>query len=94
MSDIKPMERLPPRKTNVKCTLQVQGVYAFPDEWRTTDEANPGLFSYSVAFLDGRLGSGKVIPRELTEKEKKEIEEAEAAKKAKKAPKKDSKIEV
>jgi len=40
------------------------------------------------------LAGGKIIPRELTEKEKREIEEAEAAKKAKKQPKKDAKIEV
>lgn len=94
MAEQKPIDRLLPRKTNLKLNISVSGVYAIPDEWRLTDEANPNIFTYSVAFLDSKLLNGKIIPREMTEKEKKEIEEAEAAKKAKKAPKKDTKIEV
>ncbi|CAD8056778.1 unnamed protein product [Paramecium primaurelia] len=93
MNELKLLERLPARKTNIKMNFVINGVFSFPEEWRVTDEANPNLFQYSVAFLDQRLSGGKIIPRELTEKEKREIEEAEAAKKAKKQPKKDAKIE-
>jgi hypothetical protein len=30
----------------VNVTLDVHGVFAFPEEWKTTDEANPNLFTY------------------------------------------------
>lgn len=94
MTELKAMDRLPPKITNLKMTIQVHGVFAFPDEWRQTDEDNKNIFHYSVAFLESKLIGGRVLPREMTEKERKDIEEAENAKKAKKAPKKDSKIEV
>lgn len=84
MNEIKLVDRLPIRRTNIKMNIAVNGVFSFPDEWRTTDEANPNLFQYSIAFLDQRVQNGKIIQREMTEKEKREIEEAEAAKKAKK----------
>ncbi len=33
---------------NIHAKLKVHGIYAIPDEWKTTDEANPGLFTYAV----------------------------------------------
>lgn len=48
--------------------LKVAGVFAFPEEWRTTDEANPGMFTYIAKLLTGEVSGGKVCPRELTEK--------------------------
>ncbi|KAM3132785.1 hypothetical protein pb186bvf_015090 [Paramecium bursaria] len=93
MNDFRAHEKLPPRITHMKINIQVQGVFGFPDEWKQTDEDNKQLFQYQVAFLDSKLSGGKIIPREMTEKEKKEIEEAEAAKKLKKGGKKDTKFE-
>jgi hypothetical protein len=52
MNEIKLVDRLPIRRTNIKMNIGVNGVFSFPDEWRTTDEANPNLFQYSIAFLD------------------------------------------
>ena len=52
MNEIKLVDRLPIRRTNIKMNIAVNGVFSFPDEWRTTDEANPNLFQYSIAFLD------------------------------------------
>ena len=52
MNEIKLVDRLPTRKTNIKVNISLNGVFSFPDEWRTTDEANPNLFQYSIAFLD------------------------------------------
>ena len=39
----KPIERC-------NITLEVGGVYAFPEEWKTADDAYPALFSYKVQF--------------------------------------------
>lgn len=66
--------------------MRVQGVYGTPDEWKTTDDANPGLFSYSLRFLTFEIEKGKIYPRELTAKEQREAEE-----KNKKGGKKDPK---
>lgn len=32
----------------IQATFKVHGIYATPDEWKATDEANPGLFTYTV----------------------------------------------
>ena len=56
-------------------SINIQGVYAIPDEWRTIDESNPGLFGYNIRFEDGELVGGKVVPRELTVREKRDMEE-------------------
>lgn len=68
-------------------SVHVHGVYSFPEEWKTTDEANPSLFTYTTKFLGCDISEGKVRPRELTEKELKEAEDAAAAKSKKSAPK-------
>lgn len=31
--------------------VKVQGVFGTPEEWKATDDANPGLFTYSLRFL-------------------------------------------
>jgi hypothetical protein len=31
--------------------LKVEGVFATPEEWKATDDANPGLFTYSLRFF-------------------------------------------
>lgn len=67
-------------------SINIQGVYAIPDEWRTIDESNPGLFGYNIRFEDGELVGGKVVPRELTVREKREMEEQAALKAKKPAP--------
>lgn len=74
----------------VKFEVQVSGVYAFPEEWKTTDDANPSTFTYQVKMTGVEILEGKIYPRQLTEKELKEQEEALAAKN-KKAAKKDAK---
>ena len=35
-----------------RCTvnLDVQGIFALPDEWKAADDTNPNLFSYKVHF--------------------------------------------
>lgn len=55
-------------KSSAEVSLKVDGIFSFPDEWRTTDEANPGLFTYVVKFCNLELTGGKVYARELTEK--------------------------
>lgn len=32
----------------IQASLQVHGIYSTPDEWKITDEANPGLFTYAA----------------------------------------------
>ena len=59
----------------MRLDLNIQGVFAFPEEWKTLDDANPGLFGYTVNFLGSELPGGKIVARELTDKEKREIEE-------------------
>jgi hypothetical protein len=36
------------------------------------DDANPGLFGYGIRFYESELLGGKIIPRELTAREKRE----------------------
>ena len=47
----------------------MQGVFGFPDEWRITDESNPGIFANVVRYA-GEDMFGKIKNREQTEKEK------------------------
>lgn len=32
----------------IQASLKVHGIYSTPDEWKSTDDANPGLFTYAV----------------------------------------------
>lgn len=47
---------------SVTMDLFVDGVYSFPEEWKTTDEANP-FFTYQVKFMGLEVSDGKVFPR-------------------------------
>lgn len=38
--------------------LEVVGVFAFPEEWKTTDDNNPNLFSYKVSFEGATVTEG------------------------------------
>ena len=49
-------------------------MFAVPEEWKTTDEANPGMFIYVLRMSKMELSKGKIRPRELTEREKRENE--------------------
>ena len=51
-------------------------IFAFPEEWKTTDDANSGMFKYSVKILGVDLGEGKIMPREKSAKELAAEEEA------------------
>lgn len=66
-----------------KCTinLEVQGVFGLPEDWKTTDDLNPNLFSYKTNFQGITVTEGKIVARELTDQEKKELEEAQIKKK-------------
>lgn len=57
---------LPP--VSASLTLKVEGIYALPDEWKATDDANPGMFTYSLKLATIQVANGKVHARELTEK--------------------------
>eukprot|EP00825_Cyclidium_porcatum_P045892 TRINITY_DN7095_c0_g1_i7.p1 TRINITY_DN7095_c0_g1~~TRINITY_DN7095_c0_g1_i7.p1 ORF type:complete len:1131 (-),score=244.37 TRINITY_DN7095_c0_g1_i7:273-3665(-) len=74
----------------IKVEISIAGVYGFPEEWKTVDDANQGLFTYQAKFLGLEVKDGKIIPRQLTEKELKEQEELANAK-LKKASKKQDK---
>lgn len=41
--------------TQLRVDVNVSGVFAFPEEWKVIDEANAGLFAYSVRYSDGEL---------------------------------------
>lgn len=41
----------------------MQGVFGFPDEWRVTDESNPGIFANVVRYA-GEDMFGKIKGRE------------------------------
>ncbi|KAL4497056.1 hypothetical protein ABPG72_002212 [Tetrahymena utriculariae] len=70
---------------SLNLSIKVHGVYGFPEEWKTTDDLNPNLFTYQTKFLGIDILEGKIVPRQLTEKEIKEAEEAAAAKSKKPA---------
>lgn len=52
----------------IHATLKVHGIYAIPDEWKATDDANPGLFTYTVRMSKFEIAKGKICPREMTDK--------------------------
>lgn len=64
-----PIEKLQVRLIVHVIVKTIQGIYGFPDEWRITDETNPGIFANAVKY-EGQDLYGKVKARELTEKEK------------------------
>lgn len=72
--------------TSQQLNFKVQGIYGTPDEWKTTDDANPSLFNYTVRFFKLELDKGKIYPRQLTPKQLREQEE-----KSKKGGKKETK---
>lgn len=43
--------------------LKIAGIFATPDDWKVTDDANPGLFTYSVRFFQFEFEKGKIHPR-------------------------------
>lgn len=69
--------------------LDVKGIFAPVEQWKLTDEANPNTFTYTLQLLGKDTEKGKIVLRQLTEKELREAEEA----KTKKGGKKDSKTE-
>ncbi|EGR30045.1 tetratricopeptide repeat protein [Ichthyophthirius multifiliis] len=82
-------DKIIPPTDQLTLTLKIHGVYSFPEEWKTTDEANPNLFTYTIKAFNGlECPEGKVHNREQTEKELKEQEEALLAKQQKKTAKK------
>lgn len=46
----------------VNMDLFVDGVFSFPEEWKTTDEAF-SYFTYKINFLGLELVDGKIQPR-------------------------------
>ena len=73
----------------LKVDIEVRGVYAPVEQWKLTDEANPNVFTYGLQIMNKEIEKGRILPRQLTEKESREAEEA----KTKKGGKKDSKVE-
>lgn len=73
----------------LKVDIEVRGVYAPVEQWKLTDEANPNVFTYGLQIMNKEIEKGRILPRQLTEKEIREAEEA----KTKKGGKKDSKVE-
>lgn len=74
--------------SKVSFKLQAEGVFAFPEEWKVADDANPTFFTYEARIANVALSQGKIQARQLTDKEIKEAEEAALAKKkVKKDPK-------
>lgn len=53
-------------KSSLTINLKVDGIFAYPDEWRVTDEANPGMFIYIIRMSNMEITNGKIYPRELT----------------------------
>ena len=77
--------------SRISFRFQIDGVYAFPDEWKTADDAYPAYFTYQAKIAQAEVLLGKIQARQLTEKEIKDAEEAALAKK--KPVKKDPKNE-
>ena len=42
------MNKLAYPKSSAQVTFKAEGVYGTPEEWKSTDDANPGLFSYTT----------------------------------------------
>ena len=43
--------------------MKVDGVFAYPEQWKTTDEGNPGMFTYTVKMGTLDISGGKINPR-------------------------------
>lgn len=61
MSDKKMTINFP--KSSSKINLAVDGLFAYPEEWKTTDEGNPGMFTYKVKMGSLEISGGKINPR-------------------------------
>ena len=48
---------------SIQAKIKLHGIFSTPDEWKATDEANPGLFTYVVRMSKFELTKGKVCPR-------------------------------
>ena len=44
------LEKLTRPLDQCNVTLDVGGIFAFPEEWKVADDANPSLFSYKINF--------------------------------------------
>lgn len=53
-------------QSSLKFNFCLDGVFAFPEEWKTTDQANPGILGYVARTSSIEIGNGKVYARELT----------------------------
>jgi hypothetical protein len=49
-------------------TLTSEGVFNIPEEWRLSEEANPGQFKYLLSYKDF-ITEGEFLPKVLTLKE-------------------------
>jgi len=63
------MNKLAYPRSSIQLTFKVEGVFGTPDDWKTTDDANPGLFAYTARCLAFEMEKGKVFARELTARE-------------------------
>ena len=54
------LEKLASPVGSCKITLDVMGVFAFPDEWKVPDGSNPGdsIFCYKLSFLGAEVAEG------------------------------------
>jgi len=55
-------------QVDIQVNCQIHGVFGFPEEWKTTDDANPSLFNYTLRFSSFNFEKAKIYPRELTAK--------------------------
>lgn len=62
------MDKINHPTTELLLTLQSQGVYNVPEDWRLADEANPGQFKYTLNYLDFSV-EGEFQHKVLTLKE-------------------------
>lgn len=84
------LERMTLPIGRLELETEIEGIFCFPDEWKTTDEANPGLFTYTAKFCTSDFTGGKIQPRKQTERELREAEEASKKKTGKKDGKQDA----
>jgi hypothetical protein len=45
------MQKLVFPSTDKTVTFKVEGIFGTPDDWKVTDEANPGLFTYTARWF-------------------------------------------
>jgi hypothetical protein len=57
------MQKLIYPSTNKTINFKIDGIFGTPDEWKSTDEANPGLFTYTVRWFKFEIEKGKIYPR-------------------------------